>query len=349
MPRHRSRIAAFTLVELLIVIAIIGVLVSLLLPAVQSAREAARRVTCLNNLKQWSLAVNNYESAKRQLPPAGDVAYGYPDYEFYGDSGKMFSWVVFTLPYIEEQNLADRIDKNRDIVNQPGDPQAAVLSAMLCPSDDSRDLYYVPPYSFFRGKKFAKGNYAAYVSPFHVELHPWFPGALVAGKTWKVKNIVDGPSHTLMLSEIRVRRHPEDQRGAWALPWTGSSLLAFDMHPPDDFTLDSANFAGSDVSLGLTQRPNNIGPNVDMLYDCPADDLARAQLEGMPCGVFDFNYGNPSHYLSAAPRSQHTGGVNVAFMDGRLGFLVNEVDEYTMAYLVSANDRKPIQFDDYVR
>ena len=227
----------------------------------------------MNNLKQLSLAVINYESARRQYPPAGDVEYGYPEYEYYGDSGKMLSWVVFTLPYIEEQNLANLFDMKRDVVSQPTDPQATVLPVMLCPSDDSRDLYYVPPYPFFRGKKFAKGNYAAYVSPFHVELHPWFPGALVAGKTWKVKSIVDGPSHTLMLSEIRVRRHPEDQRGAWALPWNGSSLLAFDMHPPDDYSLDAATYTGSDVSLGFTQRPNNSGANVDMLYDCPADDL----------------------------------------------------------------------------
>ena len=131
--------------------------------------------------------------AKRQYPPAGDVEYGYPDYEYYGDSGKMFSWVVFTLPYIEEGNLANLFDMKRDILAQAGDPQATVLPVMLCPSDDSRDLYYVPPFPVFRGKRFAKGNYAAYVSPFHVELHPWFPGALVAGKTWKFKNIVDGP------------------------------------------------------------------------------------------------------------------------------------------------------------
>jgi prepilin-type processing-associated H-X9-DG protein len=109
--------------------------------------------------------------------------------------------------------------------------------------------------------------------------------------------------------------------------------------------LDSPTYTGSDISLGFTQPPNNRGANVDMLYDCPADDLAKAQLEGMPCGVFNFNYGDPSHYLSAAPRSQHTGGVNVAFMDGRLGFLVDDVDEYAMAYLVSSNDRKPTSFD----
>ena len=343
MRRYHSIRSAFTLVELLVVIAIIAILVAALLPAVQSAREASRRITCVNNLKQWSLAVNLYESAQRKLPPSGIVGVNYPEYD--GLTGKMFSWMVLTLPYIEEQTLADRFDLNRNVLSQPNDPQATALAVMLCPSDDSRDQYYAHP--ALRGKRFAKGNYAAYVSPFHVELQNWFPGALIAGKVWKQKNIVDGPSHTLMLSEVRVRNHPEDQRGAWALPWTGSSLLAFDMHVPDEFDWESAGFEAGDVSLGQTQPPNNQGVNVDMMYDCP--DLANSQLEGMPCGIFSPWWFDPSHYLSAAPRSRHTGGVNVAFMDGRVGFLVDEVDEKTMAYLVSSNDHKPVNVDQYVR
>jgi prepilin-type processing-associated H-X9-DG protein len=65
----------------------------------------------------------------------------------------------------------------------------------------------------------------------------------------------------------------------------------------------------------------------------------------MPCGIFSPFPFDDNHYLSSAPRSQHPGGVNVAFMDGRLGFLTDDVDEYTMAYLVSANDRKPVSHD----
>lgn len=119
------------------------------------------------------------------------------------------------------------------------------------------------------------------------------------------------------------------------------------MHVPDEFDWESAGFEAGDVSLGQTQPPNNQGVNVDMMYDCP--DLANSQLEGMPCGIFSPWWFDPSHYLSAAPRSRHTGGVNVAFMDGRVGFLVDEVDEKTMAYLVSSNDHKPVNVDQYVR
>jgi len=341
--RRRKFAAAFTLVELLAVIAIIGILLSLLLPAVQQAREAARRVTCLNNLKQLSLAINNYESALKTLPPSGLAGESFGEYD--GLRGNALSWIVLVLPYIEEQNLAQRFDTSRNVLNQTGDPQAMPLPFLLCPSDDSRDNYYAP--SFLRGKRFAKGNYAAFVSPFHVELQKYFPGALTAGKVWKNKNIVDGVSHTLMLSEIRVRQHPEDQRGAWALPWNGASQLAFDMHPPAEFDWESGRYEGGTISLGLTQPPNNTGVNVDMLYDCP--DVAAAQLEGMPCGVFNPTPEDPSHYLSSAPRSRHTGGVNVAFMDGRIGFLVDEVEEYTMAYLISSTDRRPVDLDTYIR
>jgi prepilin-type N-terminal cleavage/methylation domain-containing protein/prepilin-type processing-associated H-X9-DG protein len=342
--RRRSLTAGFTLVELLAVIAIIGILVALLLPAVQQAREAARRVSCLNNLKQLSLAVINYESAKKQLPPSGIAGETLDEYD--GLKGKLFSWVVEILPFIEEQNLAATFDTSRHILDQKADPQAMQLAVLLCPSDDSRGSFYVHP--ALRNKRFAKGNYAAFVSPYHVEMQKYYPGALTAGKVWKYKNIPDGPSHTLMLSEVRVRQHPEDQRGVWALPWNGSSLLAFDMHPAGDLiSLEANKFEGGPESLGQTQPPNNTGANVDMLYDCP--DLVAAQLEGMPCGVFNPSRNAESHYLSAAPRSRHPGGVHVAFMDGRIGFLVDGVEEFTMAYLISSNDRRPVDIDTYVR
>src|SRR5882724_1366526 len=88
---HVRRGSAFTLVELLVVIAIIGILVALLLPAIQAAREAARRSQCQNNLKQIGLAITNYESATKTLPPGA----------FLGEGS---AWSAFILPYLEEGN-----------------------------------------------------------------------------------------------------------------------------------------------------------------------------------------------------------------------------------------------------
>jgi prepilin-type N-terminal cleavage/methylation domain-containing protein len=102
--KSASRPRAFTLIELLVVIAIIAVLISLLLPAVQSAREAARRIQCTNNLKQIGLAFANYESANSMYPPGGmTLVQGYADAGSWGDStsNNGVSWVALVLPYLE--------------------------------------------------------------------------------------------------------------------------------------------------------------------------------------------------------------------------------------------------------
>jgi prepilin-type N-terminal cleavage/methylation domain-containing protein/prepilin-type processing-associated H-X9-DG protein len=353
--RRRISLAGFTLVELLVVIAIIGILLSLLLPAVQAAREAARRVACLNNIRQIGLAINSYENARKYYPPAGTHApptwmtlYAIDDLEF-GNivtdprSGTMHSWVVQILPFIEESPLYSQFDIRRSIFRQSQNPQSTQIASLLCPSDDSQGRYFQHP-GLTENKRFAKGNYAAYVSPFHVEFQHEFPGALAANRRHRVASIEDGLSRSLVLAEVRTRANPLDQRGAWALPWNGSSVLAFDMH--HDYSVNETGpFVGDPSSLGQTQPPNSQGPNVDMLYDCP--DIAKGQLDGMTCGVYYTDL--DSVYLSAAPRSQHLGGVNVCFMDGHTGFLADDVDEYAMAYLISVNDRRPVSVSEHVR
>jgi prepilin-type N-terminal cleavage/methylation domain-containing protein len=141
-PRLRS--LGFTLVELLVVIAIIGILVAMLLPAVQSAREAGRRIQCANNLKQLGIALQNYHDTHDSFPcgysaPAGTTVFNGGDYR-----GK--SWFVLTLPFLEQQTLYDKIDFNArlDPPSAPPAPESAgnnaaiatsVLKAFLCPSD----------------------------------------------------------------------------------------------------------------------------------------------------------------------------------------------------------------------
>src|SRR5687767_11397018 len=107
--RHRRWQSGFTLVELLVVIAIIGILVALLLPAVQAAREAARRSQCQNHLKQLALACHNYESTYNELPPASAKLDPKLD-TIRPDWG----YLVFILPFIERQTHFDQFDKNQD-------------------------------------------------------------------------------------------------------------------------------------------------------------------------------------------------------------------------------------------
>jgi prepilin-type N-terminal cleavage/methylation domain-containing protein/prepilin-type processing-associated H-X9-DG protein len=339
--QYRSRRPlAFSLIELLVVIAVIGMLLSLLLPAIQRTREAARRISCVNNLRQLKLGIEHYESVHGVLPASGIV--NISNQVFYPKSGNMFSWVVLILPYIEQHGLYDRFNFSKTILDQSSNPQATHISTLICPSDSAQGQYFVHPILTLN-KSFAKGNYAAFVSPYHVELQMKYPGALI-GNGQKSEMVTDGLSHTLMLSEVRVRKHQQDQRGAWALPWNGSSLLAFDMHCFPKLESGS-KYEANKSSLGLTQLPNNRGPNVDVLYSCP--DMLGSQMEKMPCGLWDPT--GEFNYLSSAPRSNHPGGVNVIFMDGHTGFLLDNVDETIMAYLISINDGHLVSDSEYVQ
>jgi prepilin-type N-terminal cleavage/methylation domain-containing protein/prepilin-type processing-associated H-X9-DG protein len=342
----------FTLIELLVVVAIIGILIALLLPAVQQARESGRRITCINNLKQLSLAVQSYTDTYRILPASGLVesktlevnessggvsrVTRYPVFDQL--SGRMFSWAVLLLPYLEEHNLFDQFNFSATVLEQRHEPQQQPVTTYLCPSDGARGRFYVDE-EFTHGKWFAKGNYAAYVSPFHTDLQLLYPGALIATGQ-KLAKIIDGTSKTIVFSEVRTRDDLLDERGAWALPWNAATLLAPDMHH-DRVAAGgySSGFTPQPVKYILlqTQLPNTLGPNSDILMRCADDTLAATQLEGMPCHRWIWPLGLGG-YISAAPRSNHVGGVNMTLLDGHVGFLSNDVDPLTLAYLVDVRD-----------
>jgi len=107
MNKQTRTLHGFTLVELLVVIAIIGILVAMLLPAVQAAREAARRVQCVNKLKQLGVAVHTFHSAQGAIVPC------------YLSGGGTSSWAVLLMPYLEEETLLDRYDLERTFYVQP--------------------------------------------------------------------------------------------------------------------------------------------------------------------------------------------------------------------------------------
>ena len=137
--RSRRQRPAFTLIELLVVISMIGVLIALLLPAVQAAREAARRAQCVNNLKQIGVALHNYESSVGAFPP------GYIDYQTNPintpdlDMGTGWGWAAHSLPFIEQQPLYNAINFSLPIISPSNSTICTTaLSVFQCPSDGNQ-------------------------------------------------------------------------------------------------------------------------------------------------------------------------------------------------------------------
>jgi prepilin-type N-terminal cleavage/methylation domain-containing protein len=118
----------FTLVELLVVIAIIGILMGMLLPAVQMVRESARRTTCLNNLRQLGLAFHNYEGALGRIPPSRGA-------------DRYLTWPVFLMPYLEKRNLSDMLDLTLPYAVQDPDAVAQMMPEMFCPTRSLRSSH----------------------------------------------------------------------------------------------------------------------------------------------------------------------------------------------------------------
>jgi prepilin-type N-terminal cleavage/methylation domain-containing protein len=185
--RHRRALDGFTLVELLVVIAIIGVLVALLLPAVQAAREAARRSMCSNNLSQLILAVNNYELAHGLYPPGTIEATG-PIASV--PVGYHHNWIIQILPFFEQQNTWKAIDKSVGVYHANNAAAADVtLKTLACPSDRIM---------------FGKANPASYVAVHHNQEKPIDAkdnGVFFLNSRVRYDDVSDGSSNTIYLGE----------------------------------------------------------------------------------------------------------------------------------------------------
>ena len=130
----KIRLRGFTLVELLVVIAIIGILIGMLLPAVQAVRESARRISCANKLRQLAIALLNYESADEEFPP------GWTSVDAPGDPG--YGWMAFMLPFVEQGNI--QIDVSVPILDLPiNGARAQSFDVLFCPSSSHREPTYL--------------------------------------------------------------------------------------------------------------------------------------------------------------------------------------------------------------
>jgi len=202
--RHAGR--GFTLVELLVVIAIIGVLVALLLPAIQAAREAARRVSCINNMTQLGISVHNYEFHHEVLPP-GVIN---PDGPIRSEPiGQHVSWIITILPYFEQNALYSKFNIALGAyAPENAQVRSAQIGTLFCPSYPGTD--------YNDDETIAYGTYAACYNDSEAPIDAKNNGLMFLNSRVRYSDIFDGSSNTLLLSEYR---YPEENLG-----WVSGTL-----------------------------------------------------------------------------------------------------------------------------
>jgi prepilin-type N-terminal cleavage/methylation domain-containing protein/prepilin-type processing-associated H-X9-DG protein len=318
---------AFSLIELLVVLAIISILVALILPAVQQARGAARRTQCLSNLKQFGLALHNYHDVHNGLPP------GYSAPSIDSDDGvswlfmeTSFGWGVHILPYLEQGTLYDKLHIHQtleDFLETSAEAQLAQtqLAVFRCTDDESGEtLSSAPIAPNYRdldrdwpdpNEKGFGGGSASYVAscgyfachePFGPYPGQYFPdydrktgpnnGLFYTGSHVKIGDITDGSSHTIAIGER-----------AWfqgSASWVGTS----DVTGPDP--------GGAGVCLG------RVFWRINELPDPPGVFMTRDnRLEIPPFSQFTARDGFSSY---------HPGGAHFLFADGSVRFLNENID-----------------------
>lgn len=305
----------FTLIELLVVIAIIAILIALLLPAVQQAREAARRSTCKNSLKQIGLALHNYHDSHGTFPP-GAVWYGVGSAPANGrDANWGTTWVVQILPFMDQATLYNNYNMSLNARSTNSSSSTSVLQAKIpllrCPSQPGIDSYLLT--QDFTG--FSKITYAGSVgagstldlADFNSTRRGIF--SEIAQNGAKIRDIIDGTSNSIMLAEIVVGTNTGDDKGAWG--WCTGAL-----------------FSGTNENGVLT-------PNSQTVYD-------RTPYASNDTTDYNFNRRNnpddTNDGSGQAARSFHTGGVHAALADGSVRFISENVDQTTYLNLLSIGD-----------
>ncbi len=273
---------AFTLIELLVVIAIIAILIALLLPAVQQAREAARKTACHNNLKQLGLALHNYESSLSVFPPG----YIYK-YDSTGNAAG-FGWGSMILPYIEQAPLYQQFNWNLPLWDAANlQARERHLAAFLCPSDTHSESNFVLMGS--TPERYAMASYAANFGPPDLDdVQDQRDGMFSRNSRTRIADVTDGTSNTLMLGERQ--NGPFRNAGAhgnhfeYETAWSGAIRDADD--PTDDHGHMTLFQTGHTPNHGLSDDRDVSAPHIGYANFLMADGAVRVISENINFGVY---------------------------------------------------------------
>lgn len=320
-PRIAAR-RGFTLVELLVVIAIIGVLVALLLPAVQAAREAARRSQCLNNCKQLGLGILNHESAFKKLPSGGEGT-DWTDLANPKTGFDLHSTFTQILPYMEQSTVFSQFDL-KFAYNDPQRPQnqtaaKAHIASFLCPTNSIR-------------QEDPKGYGGVdYMPTVYTDIDPvtgvrekvkWRADGALALVKAPMSLIIDGTSHTIALAEDAGRNWEEYE------PYTKSKYpdlaTAVDIAPSGNRSIN--RWAEPDTGNGVSGPPTSTLGNLKGIinnYSTPLNGPEECPWSNNNCGPNDEIF------------SFHFGGVTAVYADGSGHFLAETISPQVMRTLVT--------------
>ncbi|TWT50919.1 hypothetical protein Pla22_36620 [Rubripirellula amarantea] len=338
-PKHSF---GFTLIELLVVIAIIGVLVGLLLPAVQSAREAARRMSCGNNLKQVALATHNYESTFKKIPAM--------------TGSSSYSVQARILPYIEQAGLSDLIEFDTPLLLGPAwmarfnpdlrDAVQTVVPTFLCPSDIGDPNFST---SFSDGETGTSGGLSymfSYGSGTDTNYDDRYrTDGMVWTDSWaRFRDCLDGTSNTVLLAETVLG----DQTSGMMEPtpsgphrrianWSGTSGNV----APNPGFLDGGSLI--------------LNPDLDAVFPARissySGDRGASWIRGVPYATVINGYMTPNSRIPDigihgrgfySSRSYHTGGSHHAMLDGSVHFLTDSIDRDLYHALFSRDGREVV-------
>ena len=346
----------FTLIELLVVIAIIAVLIALLLPAVQSAREAARRIQCVNNLKQLGLGMHNYESSNGVLPPQMVLTFNRLGAVAWKSSWSASSRIA---PYLEQGSVYNAIN----YTNKTSDPTNATavstqLKVFLCPSEPNQQAftstnsagvtstYGVSNYGWCLGTWYTFGGFAGSGPT---------PGAIGSNMSRRFASITDGLSNTLLGAEVKTYTPSYHDCGVVPPPGpTGPSSY------PDVPTVLASVAASPTSGCRIATAPLDMlggghtrWSNGNAFYDgfttaLPPNTRSPAGTPAVDSDLtsVDEDDGGPT-YAAVTARSYHSGSVNVLFADGSVHSIKDSINWQTWRALGTVGGGEVISADKY--